>query len=458
MVVTVPLLLVILGSIALNGCHEATSSGNRLTEGVLPDTLRVATLYSPTSYFVFRDETMGYDYNLVNQLGNDKGMAIDLTVAYSLGAMVEMLDSGLIDLIAFEVPVTAEYQVSAIACGPESSTSQVLVQPKSAERINDVTELAGKDVYVEKDSKYLFRLQNLNEEIGGGINIHSIDRDTITGEDLIEMVSSGDIPLTVVDSDIARLNKTYYRNLDITLEISFPQRSRWAVSRANGWLADSINAWIEQAEPRRTNETLLRRYFELSKQEERSYSIDFSKGYISPYDKFFKQYADSIGWDWRLLAMQGFAESRFDTTAVSWAGARGIMQIMPEPAKAYGLSKSKITDAESNIATAVKILRQHDMILRDNVSDEKERLKFVIASYNSGIAHIIDAIAIAKSTGRDPGIWEGNVAEALLMKSQPEVYNNRDICRYGYFHGRQTISYVRNVMKFYDEACKKINK
>ena len=231
---------------------------------------------------------MGYDYSLVNRLGSDKGMAIDLTVAYSLASMIEMLDSGKIDLIAFEVPVTAEYQKYAIACGPENQTSQVLVQPKDSKRITDVTELAGKDVYVEKNSKYQYRLQNLNEEIGGGINIHPIDRDTITGEDLIEMVSSGTIPLTVVDSDVARLNKTYYRNLDITLRISFPQRSRWAVSKDNKWLADTINSWMDQAEPKRANESLLRRYFELSRQGDRTYSIDLSKGHISPYDSLFK--------------------------------------------------------------------------------------------------------------------------------------------------------------------------
>ncbi|MDE5934864.1 MAG: hypothetical protein K2G95_03740, partial [Muribaculaceae bacterium] len=117
-----PLLLILIAAVISCGRHNSTATASRLTPGVLPDTLRVATLYGPTSYFVFRDETMGYDYSLVNRLGQDKDMIIDLKVAYSLGAMIEMLDSGQIDLIAFEVPVTAEYQEYAIACGPENST------------------------------------------------------------------------------------------------------------------------------------------------------------------------------------------------------------------------------------------------------------------------------------------------------------------------------------------------
>lgn len=104
------------------------------------------------------------------------------------------------------------------------------MQPKAgggSELITDVTQLVGKEVYVEEGSKYHARLNNLNTELGGGIIIKPIDRDTLITEDLIAMVSKGEIPLTVVDSDIARLNRTYYRDLDITLQISFPQRSSW---------------------------------------------------------------------------------------------------------------------------------------------------------------------------------------------------------------------------------------
>lgn len=119
--------------------------------------------------------------------------------------------------------MTSDYRSRVIACGPYSSTTQVLVQPrKSADRVTDITDLVGRDVYVEKGSKYQQRINNINENLGGGINIHVVDKDTLITEDLIEMVSEGEIPLTIVDSDIARINKTYYPDLDINLEVSFP--------------------------------------------------------------------------------------------------------------------------------------------------------------------------------------------------------------------------------------------
>ncbi len=270
-----------------------------------PDTLRVATLYSPTSYFIYKEEKMGYDYGLVEKLVADKNVVLDLVVATNLASMIAMLDSGLVDLIAYEVPITSEYKDRVLHCGAENFTSQVLVQPKNSEdsRISDVTQLVGRDVYVEKDSKYQHRLENLNNELGGGINIHPIDKDTLITEDLIEMVSDGTIPLTIVDSDIARINKTYYKDLDITLELSFPQRSSWCVSPTKPWLADSINVWFEQESPRRVKATLLKRYFELSKNELSIYNLDLSRGVISvSYDPLFKKYAKQlimIGVYWR---------------------------------------------------------------------------------------------------------------------------------------------------------------
>ncbi len=422
-----------------------------------PDTLRVGTLYSPQSYFIYREEKMGYDYDLIMRLAAEKGFHVELIVANNMTSLIEKLDSGVIDLIAYDIPITAEYRNRVLPCGYENITSQVLVQPKKAkgERITDVTQLVGRDVYVEKDSKYQYRLNNLNDELGGGIKIHPISRDTLITEDLIAMVSEGSIPLTIVDSDIARLNKTYYNDLDITLKVSFPQRASWGVNPSAPWIADSIDSWLSQAAPKRTQAQLLKRYFELSKNETSSFKIDFSKGRISPYDALFKKYAKDIDWDWRLLAAQGFAESRFDTTVVSWAGARGIMQIMPGTARAYGLSMDLIANPEENIKTATRIIRDLNKSLSSRVKDPEERKKFIVAAYNSGIAHIYDAIALAKKYGKDPQKWNDNVADALLMKSKPEYYND-SVCKYGYFRGRQTTAYVAKVFDFYNQSKRQV--
>ena len=447
--------------VILGACNNKTSENDSVIDSVqykLPDTLRVATLYSPTSYFIYRDAELGYDYSLVSQFCKDKSVAFHLVIAPNMSRMIEMLDSGKVDLIAYEIPKTSEYKSRVRHCGVVNYTTQVLVQPLINKKpsITDVTQLVGKDVYVEKDSKYHQRIENLNDELGGGINVHIVDKDTLITEDLIRMVSNEEIPLTIVDSDIASLNKTYYKDLDVSLQLSFSQQSSWAVSSKAAPLAKIIDEWFAQETPSAKYTELHKRYFELSKNERRVYTIDFSKGYISNYDAYFKKYAAQTDWDWRLMAAQAYVESRFDSTAVSWAGARGIMQLMPSTAQGYGLT-SRIAYIDDNIRVASLLLQKLNNLLKKHVEDPQERMKFVIAAYNSGLAHIYDAIALAEKYGMDPKIWDENVANAVLMKSKPEYYND-PVCKYGYFRGHQTFEYVNSVMDFYRKTLQYIPK
>ena len=127
------------------------------------------------------------------------------------------------------------------------------------------------------------------------------------------------------------------------------------------------------------------------------------------------------------------------------------MQLMPRVARAYGLTDDNMTDNEANIEAAAKIIASHERALASKIPDTEERRKFVVAAYNSGLAHILDAIAIAQKYGLDPQKWEGQVESALLMKSNPDIYND-PVCKYGYFRGRQTCDYVRRVYEFYNSA------
>lgn len=439
-------------------CGRGDKGDSADTLRPLPDTLRVATLYSPTGYFIYQEEQMGYDYTLVKDWCEDKHIHMELEVAPALQTALEWLDSGLVDLVAYEVPVTRQYNEFVRHCGPVTVTNQVLVQPRSEKAITDVTQLVGRDVYVEADSKYEQRIRNLDNELGGGINIHTVDRDTLITEDLLEMVAEGQIPLTVVDSDVARLNKTYYPGLDISLSLSFGQKAQWAVAPQNAWLADSIDSWFDAEQPRRIADTVYKIYFERSKLSPGgNVTIDLRKGHISPYDNLFRRYAGQIGWDWRLLASLGYVESRFNPNVTSWAGARGIMQVMPSVARSHGVDPARLVDPETSIRMAVKLIQSLDKTMARYVKDPVERHRFVIAAYNSGGAHIIDAITLARKYGHDPAVWHGNVSEALLLKADPNYYNDPDV-RFGYFRGRQTVAFVDQVEEFYHRTQKHIKK
>ncbi|MCH5220123.1 MAG: transporter substrate-binding domain-containing protein [Muribaculaceae bacterium] len=424
----------------------------------LPDTLRVATLYSPLSYFLYRGDTLGYDYTLLKDFAKDKGIEFEITVAPSLDKAVEMLDSNAVHLVAYSIPVTSDFRRHVIPCGPENYTTQVLVQPKSKSEnmITDVTELIDRDVWVQPNSKYQQRLENLNRELGGGINIHIIERDTIADEDIVAMVSNHQIPLSIVDSDVARFLRNYYKDIDVSLPLSLAQRSSWGVSLANEWLADSITAWFDTDNARKKSAALFQQYYESSRKDpEFDFYFTLTKGRVSPYDEVFKNNAKRISWDWRLLAAQGFVESRFNNNLESWAGARGIMQVMPSTAEAHGIDPGNLDNPYVSISVATDVLKTTRDILSPFVSDPEELQKFTVAAYNSGVAHILDAIALAKKHNLKPDVWKDNVERALLMKGQP-VYYNDSIVKYGYFRGQQTRIYVDYVINVYEHIKKQI--
>lgn len=416
----------------------------------LPDTLKIGTIYSPTTFFTFRGDTLGYEYERILNFTRNNNIKVQFIIFKNLDEMIELLDSGKIDVIAYEVPIINKYKSIVLHCGTENITNQVLVQQKSKDLITDVTQLIGKDVYVTKGSKHEIRLQNLDNELGGGISIHSLPSDSIIPEDLIKLVSDGKIPYTIIDSDIAKLNKTYFKNIDVNLHVSFDQRSSWAVNKNDYVLAEYINSWSKQLTNTKESKQILKRYFELSKNEALSSrpKIDIQNNIISEYDYLFKKYAKEIDWDWKLLAAQAWCESHFDTTAVSWAGARGLMQLMPSTARAYGLEADKITNPELNIKAAVANIKDLNSILSSRISDKQERIKFIIAAYNSGAGHILDAIALAKKYGKDYQKWEDNVSITLQWKANPEYFND-EVCKSGYFRGSQTIVYVNKVEECY---------
>lgn len=165
-------------------------------------------------------------------------------------------------------------------------------------------------------------------------------------------------------------------------------------------------------------------------------------GVISRYDGLFRQYSVEIGWDWRLMAAQCYQESTFDPMAQSWAGARGLMQIMPTTADHLGLARADMTDPEKNIAAAARYL--HELYRHFNdISNVRERQDFVLASYNGGESHIRDAMRLAERDGLDARRWSV-VAAYVLRLSDPQYYQD-PLVHHGYMRGAETKDYVERI-------------
>lgn len=421
------------------------ASGHDLPQIVDSGEIVVLTLYSSTSYFNYRGQEMGFQFELSQQFAKSLGIKLRIETATSTNELVSKLLAGEGDLIAYNLPVNKSAKDSLIYCGEEIVTHQVIVQRTNTKKplLKDVTELIGKDVYVRKGGKYHERLVNLNHELGDGIRIHLVG-DSISVEDLITQVAKGKIEYTVCDNDIARLNKTYHPNLNINLKISYDQRSSWAVRKDCPLLAEAANKWHSENQTSPAFTASMKRYFEISKAIPYTAILSLREGKISHYDDLFKKYSKEIGWDWRLLASLAYTESNFDTTVVSWAGAQGLMQLMPATARAMGVPEGMEQNPEESIKGAIKYIQSTARSLR-MIPDPAEREQFVLAAYNAGLGHIYDAMALAEKYGKDKFVWQDNVEKYILLKSNEEYFND-PVCKNGYFRGVETYNFVRDIM------------
>lgn len=228
-------------------------------------------------------------------------------------------------------------------------------------------------------------------------------------------------------------------------------RTQWAVVGGNKSLADTLNGWFK---PKMIAETKKEESWLLSSASvtRHVYSpfLNRSKGVISRYDHLFQRYSGTARMDWRLMAAQCYQESCFDPNAKSWAGACGLMQIMPSTADHLGLPMSAIHDAESNVAAAAKYMAELQGHFSD-IGDPTQRVLFALAAYNGGFHHIRDAMALTRKHGGNPYNW-GHVREYVLRLAQPAYYRD-PVVKYGFMRGTETADYVDRIRARWSEYC-----
>lgn len=225
--------------------------------------------------------------------------------------------------------------------------------------------------------------------------------------------------------------------------VAWPTPGRFDVNSDKPLLSEELTSWYKPElveEVREEENELLTR----PRVKRRVFSpmLDKNGGIISHYDHLFQQYSQPIRWDWRLMAAQCYQESTFDPKAVSFAGAKGLMQIMPGTADLLGLPRDQMYDPEQNVAAAAKYLGQLEAKFSD-IPGRVERTNFVLASYNGGIHHIRDAMALAKRDGKNPHVWR-EVSEYVLKLTNPKYYND-PIVKHGYMRGSETVDYVAKI-------------
>ncbi|MCH7410714.1 transporter substrate-binding domain-containing protein [Belliella sp. DSM 111904] len=401
---------------------------------------------SSTSYYIYRGRRMGYEFELLRNLAANLGVRLHLIVKSDIEEAFYLLNKGQADIIAMNLEQTEQRKLYAKFTLPLGEMSTVLIQRKQGASVTDFSDLNQKSVHIPQGSIYKDQLNHFNQDSTFHINILEIPE---SREELISKVVKGEIDYTVADKDLALVNATYYNDLNVGVEISEKSPVSWVVRTNAPLLESAINDWIFKRTKSGYLATLYAKYFLNSKNSYyRSNSAFSSLGgnKISAYDDIIKKAADKLGWDWRLLASLVYKESGFDAEATSYAGASGLLQLMPVTLDRFGVADPN--DPYQSLMGGVNFLEYLDKFWRERIPESNERIKFILASYNIGHGHVEDAWRLTLKYGRNPQHWD-QVSHFLKLKTDPEYYRD-PIVKSGYAKGHVAVTYVEDILILYN--------
>lgn len=437
------------------------------------DTLTVIAPYNSTTYFLYRAEPMGFEYELLQKFAEDMSVTLRMLVVTERDSMVKLLRAGKGDIVAARMVPTPEDSGLVAYTRALYTTNPVLVQrsadppavvvadtapalggaavpatpppvtPVRVRQIQRPSQLQGQRVDVPEQSPYTRTLIELADTLTGDIHVVEVDA---SSEALIRAVSEGTIRFTVAQGNLADISSDHYTNLAVRPVLGDATPIAWAVRPNAPQLLAQLNQWMEAPENAALLKRLYEKYFIHSASYHQRMDSPFlasETGRLSEYDTLFKEGAKKIGWDWRLLASQAYQESKFQPRARSWAGATGLLQLMPRTAAEFKVRNAN--NPQENVAGAVRFLDWLTNYWTKRIDDPEERLKFILASYNTGSGHVEDAQRLAKAAGDDPTKW-ADVSYWLLQKSKREVYTN-PVVKYGYSRGIEPVNYVAIILE-----------
>ena len=403
------------------------------------------------NYFFDNGHPEGFQLELLESFATYLDVPLKIIASNDVSKLYYYLDLNAGDLIALNLPVSREGKKDVHFSAPLGETRIVLIQrkkgtgKKSTKYITDIKDFSGDTVYFRNNLFIEPILHPFASKAEGKVTVlQETVKNTL---ELIRMVSEGKIEYAVCDENLAMVVKRYYRNIDASLVLSKFYEYAWATSRNSDSLLLNINDWLMEMKKKELKKIYLAyynnpgvtRYFQCD-------YCSFNGTKLSPFDDAIKSSSKLIRWDWRLLASLVYEESNFQLGLVSSHKASGLMQLMPETARRFGMDS--LSPPSKQILAGVKYIRFLDNELSSEIRDPIERINFMLASYNVGLGKVMKAREKARQNGLNPDKWNRNVDYYLTRKSkkhpesQPDTLDDNSL--YGTAGG-----FVDNIMVRY---------
>ncbi|MFC1489013.1 membrane-bound lytic murein transglycosylase MltF [Thermodesulfobacteriota bacterium] len=425
----------------LFGCEKAPQS-TTLEDVLKTGELSVITRNNAHCYYIYRDQAMGFEYDLAKAFADYLGVKLKVVIAEKWEGMIPALNSETGAFIAASMTITPKRQKQAIFSNYYNGIQQHIITHRSNLSVKRVEDLAGKTVHIRQGTSYQERLEALRKQ---GLDIKAKLHVDIPTQELIRRVAEKEIEITIADSNIALLNRRYYPQIEIGDPINEKEYLGWVVKKDSLDFRDRINVFFDKIKKSGEFTRIYNKYY---KDVETFDYVDIRAYHrrletrLPIYKQIIIQVANRYDFDWRLIAAQMYQESHFDPKARSHAGAFGLMQLTLFTARSLGVKN--ILDPTQNISAGVEHL--NNLYALFDEAEGSNRLFLALAAYNIGQGHIRDAQNLARKMNLDPN-KEVSLLKTLPLLEYAKYYKKTN---FGYARGSEAIRYIKRIMIYYD--------
>jgi len=404
--------------------------------------LILITRNNAACYYEGPDGPAGFEYELGKAFADYLGVRLRTEIIEDEADMVAALRAGKADLIAAGFPFGSQ-SARFLALGPGYlNVQQQVVGHRNGPAVTRIKDLEQSALWITGSSARLEILKALKSDY------HDLSWQTLTdysNEELLQMVWSRSLPLTMVESNTLTMNRRFYPELVVHFNLGNAQQLCWGMDPHSRLLQRAVRQWFGRDDTQAKIEGLKEYYY--GHLEDFDY-VDLARyrrrisSRLPKYRSHFEEAAGEFGLDWQLIAAQAYQESHWNPKAKSFTGVRGIMMLTQETAKALGL-KNRMQAKASIFAGARYLARLHRLVGPD--IPEPDRTLMALAAYNIGFGHLQDARALARRLGKPANSWHG-VRSVLPLLQKRKHYRN---LAHGYARGAEAVQYVDRIRTYH---------
>jgi membrane-bound lytic murein transglycosylase F len=413
--------------------------------------LDVVILNSPTTYYIGNDEKVGFEYDLISNFAKSIGVDVNLTVVYTVNEVLQKSREGVGDITVAGLTVTDErkdeFKFGPIYYSVQEElicSSKLIREKKFPKKLQD---LSSHSIVVGKETSYEVTLNKIKTQI------KDFDFNTTTeysNGQLLKMTQQRQIDCTVADSNIFMISQRYYPQLSRALVLSKNRYLAWIIREGDDSLNEALYKWLNVFEYSGQMRELKGRYFTfLSLFDYYDTSMFYKRleKRLPKYKKYFVAAGKKYNIPWIILAAVSYQESHWDPTSTSYTGVRGMMMLTNNTARLIGV-KNRL-DPKESIFGGAKYLNILSKKLPPEIKGVN-RWAFILASYNTGYAHVLDAQTLAKKLNKNPNSWT-EIKKILPLLEEKKYFRH---LRYGYARGSEPVRYVDAIQNYYDIMVK----